>query len=36
MPFMLMRFKEKNLQINFWNCVKPYDGSFSKTGEIDI
>ena len=36
MPFMVMRFNERILQIHFWNCVRPYDGSFSKTGEIDL
>ena len=29
-------FKERNLQRLIWNCVKPYDGSFSKIGEIEI
>ena len=28
-PFMVVCFKERNLQKNVWNCVKPYDGSFS-------
>ena len=36
MSFMMMHFKESNLQIRIWNCVKPYDGSFFKTGEIEI
>ena len=36
MPFMVMRFKERNLQRPIWNCLKPYDGSFSKIGEIEI
>ena len=36
MPFMVMRFKERNLQRRIWNCLKPYDGSFSKIGEIEI
>ena len=36
MPFMVMSFKERNLQRRIWNCVKPYDGSFSKIGEIEI
>ena len=36
MPFIVMRFKERNLQRSFWNFVRPYDGSFSKTGEIEI
>ena len=35
-PFMLMHFKERNLQRGIWNCLKPYDGSFSKIGEIEI
>ena len=36
MPLMVMRFKERNLQRRIWNCLKPYDGSFSKIGEIEI
>ena len=36
MPFVAMRFKERNLQRRIWNCLKPYDGSFSKIGEIEI
>ena len=36
MPFMVMCFKERNLQRTIWNCLKPYDGSFSKIGEIEI
>ena len=36
MPFMVMRFKERNLQRRIWNCLKPYNGSFSKIGEIEI
>ena len=36
MPFMVMSFKERNLQKRIWNCVKPYDGSFLKIGEIEI
>ena len=36
MSFMVMSFKERNLQRRIWNCVKPYDGSFSKIGEIEI
>ena len=33
---MLMRFKGRNLQRRIWNCIKPYDGSFSKIEEIEI
>ena len=33
---MVMHFKERNLQRRIWNCVKPYDGSLSKIGEIEI
>ena len=36
MPFIVMSFKERNLQRRIQNCVKPYDGSFSKIGEIEI
>ena len=36
MPFIVVRFKERKLQRRFWNCVRPYDGCFSKTGEIEI
>ena len=36
MPFMVMRFKERNLQRRIWNCLKPNDGSFSEIGEIEI
>ena len=36
MPFIVMRFKERNLQRRFWNCVRPYNGSFSKIVEIEI
>ena len=36
MPFTVIRFKERNLQRRFWNCVRPYDGSFSKIGETVI
>ena len=36
MLFIVMRFKEGNLQRRFWDCVRPYDGSFSKIGEIEI
>ena len=36
LPLIVMRFKERNLQRRFWNCVRPYDGSFSKIGEIEI
>ena len=36
MPFIVIRFKEGSLQRCFWNCVRPYDGSFSKVGEIEI
>ena len=33
MSFMVMQFKEINIQRRFWDCVRPYDGSFSKIGE---
>ena len=36
MPFIVMHFKERNLQRRFWNCVRPYDGSFSKIAETEI
>ena len=35
MPFIVMHFKEGNLQRRSWNCVRPYEGSFSKIGEIE-
>ena len=34
MPFIVVRFKERNLHLRFWNCVRPYDGSFSKIGKL--
>ena len=36
MPFMVMCFKERNIQRRIWNCLKPNDESFSETGEIEI
>ena len=35
MSFIAMRFKERNLQRHFWTCVRPYDGSFLKIGEVE-
>ena len=35
MSFIAMRFKERNLQRRFWTCVRPYDGSFLKIGEVE-
>ena len=36
MPFIVMCFKEGILQSRFKDCVRPYDRSFSKIGEIEI
>ena len=36
MSFVVMCFKEGILQSRFWDCVRPYDRSFSKIGEIEI
>ena len=35
-PFIVMCFIERSLQKRSWNCVRPYDGLFSKIGEIEI
>ena len=32
MSFIVISFRERNLQIHVWNCVRLYDASFLKKG----